>query len=294
MDQQKVELRKIRNFGENINDTFLYIQQNAKPLISSFLIISGVFLLAKAISAGLYDRDMGGILSRIFEDANNSESNYLQLFSGAYFFNVVFSWLSAAAMIVVLTVFVKLYQLKNQEAPTVEEVWLEFKKYFFKVLLYLLPIYVLIFLGFIFCLLPGVYLSVVLMPFPIVIIMEDATFKQAFDRCFALVKNNFWLSIGIYLVAYIIFAVASGVITLVVGGIVGLLTFFSTNSMATTSSIVTSVLNIFTYLFYIVFFVSVILHYYTLTEKLDATGVISRLDTIGRSGSESSTIQEDY
>lgn len=294
MAQQKVELRKIRDFGENINDTFVYISQNFKPLIKNFLAIAGIFLLATAITTGLYDRDMGGFFNQIFGDRQASRPDYSSIFSASYFLRIFFSWLSAAAMVVVITVFVRLYEEKEKQPPTTTEVWLLFMNYYFKVLFYTLPVYLLIIVGFVFCLIPGIYLSVVLLPFPIILIMEDATFGEAFNRCFALVKNNFWLSLGIYLVAYIIFAFSSGIISLVVGGIVGLITFFSTENMSTASSIVASVLSIFSYLFFVVFFIAVILHYYTLTEKLDATGVITRLNNLGQGGTDFSTVKEDY
>jgi hypothetical protein len=52
MAEQKVELRKIRDLSENLNDTFTFIRQNFKPLVTSFLGIAGIVMLANAIMGG--------------------------------------------------------------------------------------------------------------------------------------------------------------------------------------------------------------------------------------------------
>ena len=44
-----MELRKLRDFGENINDTFQFIRQEFKPLLKSFFAIAGVLILVTGI-----------------------------------------------------------------------------------------------------------------------------------------------------------------------------------------------------------------------------------------------------
>ena len=41
---QKVEFRKVRDFGEVISDTFLFMKQNFKPLFKAFFYLCGFFL----------------------------------------------------------------------------------------------------------------------------------------------------------------------------------------------------------------------------------------------------------
>ncbi|RZL26942.1 MAG: hypothetical protein EOO96_22340 [Pedobacter sp.] len=42
----KIEFKKIRDFGQIINDTFTFIRQNFKPLIKTYYIFCGLFVLA--------------------------------------------------------------------------------------------------------------------------------------------------------------------------------------------------------------------------------------------------------
>ena len=75
MAEQKVELRKIRDFSDNLNDTFLYIRQNLKPLLTSFLGIAGVFMLTAAIIQGLYQNEVGGVFQDIFKGGRSRSFN---------------------------------------------------------------------------------------------------------------------------------------------------------------------------------------------------------------------------
>ena len=65
MAQQKIQLRKIRDFGENFSDTFQFIREEFKPLLVSFILVAGVFMLVTAIFSGLYQKSTFGFLDEI-------------------------------------------------------------------------------------------------------------------------------------------------------------------------------------------------------------------------------------
>ncbi len=298
MAEQKIELRKTRDFSENLSDTFSFIRQNAKPLLTSFLAIAGIFMLAHSLLNGLYQRNAVGIFRDLIGRRANSGSPYdspfATMFSGTYFILLLLALSNFIAMNVVVTCYMKLYDASGGSAPTVEEVWNEFKKYFLKVLIYTIPITLLAIIGFLFCLVPGIYLSVVLAPFAVVIIVEDETFGGGWSRCFAIIKDNFWVSFGIYILVYLICAFSGGTISLIVSGIAGAVSYFTTRDIATTVVVVTSILNIFSYVFFLIFYVSVNLHYFTLTERHDGTGIMRRLDNLGQTGSNFNDIKEEF
>jgi hypothetical protein len=294
MAEQKVEPRKIRDFSENLNDTFLFIKQNFKPLVVSFLGIAGIFILANSIVTGMYQSRMGGIFREIFAGGGAETVSPFSLFSGTYFLVVILSWLSISAMQTAIIAYLKVYETKNGEPATIHEVWEVFKNYYLQVLFYTIPVYLVIIIGFVFCILPGIYLAVVLLPFPVVLMVEDQTFSGAFNRCFAIIKDNFWSSLLIYFVVYLIYAIASGIITAVMAGISGIISYLTTNDVATTIGVVTSILSVLSFVFYIVFYVSVTLHYFTLAEKYDGTGMMKRLDKLGGSNDEFNNVQEQW
>ncbi len=302
MAEQKIELRKIRDLSENLNDTFGFIRQNFKPLVLSFLSIAGIFMLANSILSGIYQ---GGVMGGAFKDfmrgyqdgrrGNGSISRSpFWMFNETYFVVVALAWLNFIAMSNVITCYMKLYDRLQGQAPTIQRVWDEFKKYFFKVLLFSIPIALLTAVGFAFCIAPGIYLAVVFVPFSIAVIVEDETFGGAWNRCFAIIKNNFWNSLGIYFLVYIIYAFSAGIISGIFALLTGLISYFTTKDVSTTITMATSVLNIFSFVFYIVFYVSVVLHYFNLAERHYGIGMMQKLDTLGGKGNDFNNSQEQY
>jgi hypothetical protein len=280
MAQQKVELRKVRDFSDNLNDTFQFLKLNYKPLLTYVVSIAGVFLLTAAILNGIYQGDSANILEAILS-GNVEQQNSIEVFTGMYFLVILFMWLTSTALQVVVVAYMKVYEEKNGETPLFEEVWNEFKSHFLPVALYQVPLFILMFIGLLFCFAPGIYLAVVFAPFVPIIIMERQSFSGAFNRCFTIIRDNFWLSLGIYFVIFLISWFSSGIISLIVGIITGLITYFTTESIASTVGIVTSVLNVLGFIFYIIMFVSVVMNYYNLIERYEGTGILRRLDGLG-------------
>jgi len=147
--------------------------------------------------------------------------------------------------------------------------------------------------GLVFCIVPGVYFWVVLMLFEIVLMVEGKSFSEAFSRCYVIIKNNFWQSFGIYIIAYLIYSFSSGIIGGIIAVITGAISYFTTEDISTTIGLATSILNIFSFVFYVVFYISAILQYFSLTERYDGTGILKRLDTLGGK-STFNNIEEEY
>lgn len=294
MVKQKVELRKIRDFSENLNDTILFIRQNFKSLLTCFLGIAGIFMLTSAVLTGIYQSQFGNLFRDILSRKNPDAVSPFYMINANYFLVIFFSWLNFVVMQVAVISYAKVYEAKNGEAPVIEEVWNVFKRYFFKVFFYSIPIILLTVLGCVFCLVPGVYLWVVFAPFSAILIIEDQSFGETFNRCFRLIKNNFWISLGIYFITYLIASFSGAIISSIVGIISGLISYFTTRNINATIGIVTSILNIFSFIFYIVYYVAVCLHYFNLAEKHDGTGMMRRLDSIGGNHQDFDNIQEQY
>jgi hypothetical protein len=292
MAQQKTQLRKIRDFGENFSDTFQFIREEFKPLLVSFILVAGVFMLITAIVSGLYQKNAFSFLDEIGNGGfrNNEISS---TFTGMYFLYVSVMLISVTAMRTVIAVYMKYYD-EQETSPTIQQVSSGFLKYFPKVLLYSIPTYLLILVGLVFCILPGIYFIVVFAPFVFIVVSEDASFGDAFGRSFDLVKENFWLTLGIYLVAYIIYSVSSGITGLIVGLAISAVSYFTTKEWSTTVGVLMSVVNIIQYIFYIIFFVSVGLHYYNLVEIKEGTGLAKRLEGLGNNINPNENIEEQY
>src|SRR5204862_6956465 len=103
-----------------------------------------------------------------------------------------------------------------------------------------------------------------------------------------------WISLGIYFLTYLIAFFSSSIISVVIGGVAGLISYFTTKNINATVGIVTSILDIFGLIFYIVFYLSVCLHYFNLVEKYDGTGMMRKLDSIGGNDQNFDNTQEQY
>ncbi len=295
MAEQKIEFRKVRDFGENLSDTFLFIRQNFLPLIKSFFAICGVFMIGYAIFNGIYQSRAFSIFDELRKGGIIGQRNgFENIFTPEYFLMIFLGFLFYVSMRVVLGAFIKFYVENNNTAPTIEQVWNIFIKYFFKVLIFSIPIFLLILAGTLFCVAPGIWLLVVLMPFDLILIIEEASFESAFLRSFTLIRENFWISLAIYFVAALIYSFSSGIIGIIVGVIVAAATFISTNNIGTTAGIATSFLLVVSRVFYIIFFVSAALHYYNLVERHDGTGIMQRVENMGNDQNNFDNIQENY
>jgi len=291
MAQQKIYLQKLRDFGENLGDTFQFIRQELKPLLLSFLLIGGIFILSAAIVSGIYQMEMSSVFDEIGRQGELGGS-FFSVFFSRYLIIIAFFLIAVAAMQTIIASYMKLYDLYNV-SPTIEQVWNEFRKHYLKILLLAVVKLIIYIPALMLCLAPGVYLMIVFAPMTWIIVNENAGIGEAFSRCFALAKENFWLSFGIYIVAYIVYLFAATIIGFVVGIIVGIASYMSTKELNSTMAIISSVANVFSYFFYIVFAVSVGLNYYSLTERHDGTGMLRRLDSLG-SVDPNSKIEEQY
>jgi len=303
MAQQKMELRQLRDFSQNFNDTFQFIKQEFKPLVLSYFSISGILILITGIISGLYERNaMSGFFSGMMEGIRSSNSHYYgsgpvrtmsSIFSPLYFLMLFLGGLNIVVMKVTVAVYMKIYDAKGKVSPTIDEVWKGTLRYFIPIAIYSLIITLLTILGCLFCLVPGVYFMVVFAPITMIFVVEDASFGEGFNRCFSLIKENFWISLVIYLVVYIIYAISSGIIGAVITGVAGLISYFTTKDIASTVGLVTGIFSVFQYVFYIIFLVSVGLHYFNLAELQDGEGLLRRIDSLG-DDSTNTTVEEQY
>ena len=294
MAEQKIQLRKLRDFGENFNDTFLFLRQNLKPLLKSFFAISSIFMVGLAIFYGINQSRTFSNFGSIFRGNDGTVTTYNNIISIEYLMLIIFMLLTFVTMETVLGAYIKYYLEHDGRKPEIDDVWAIFKRYFFKILLYSVPIYLVTLLGVIFCIAPGVYLWVLFTPFPLVVMIEDRNLVETYDRCLELIRDNFWISFAIYLVAYMIFYISHGIIEGVSTIILGLTAYFYTGDVSTSLGIATSFLSIFSYCFYIIYFVSVTLQYFNLVEKHDGTGLMGRIDTIGSSKTDINNTEEHY
>ena len=297
MVTKKIEFRKVREFGDNISDSIAFIKQEFKPLLKSYVLIAGVLILLTSLLLGVA---VGGIYGNMFDSViNDKASEAIPQFSGLSIGSLLSVMLIApvtiAAINTVVSCYIKLYMEKENNSPSFEEVWKETTRYIWTVLLFSFLYAIAVFIGTLLCIVPGIYLAIVLFPYTQIIIFEnEKSISNVWRKCFYLMRDNFWITLLLYIVVSMLTSFASSAIGLVFGGGITLLSYFTTKDIISSTGILYGTIYFFTYLFYIVMMVSLCLHYFNLSEKKDGKGILERIQNIGSSNDNHSQIEERY
>lgn len=286
--QPKLELLKVRDFGEIISDTFVFARENLKPLLKCFFVFCGFFIAASALFSILQQLKMYRVITdsttlgprSIFGTANP----FARIFNIEYLILVLLLMLTYFAIQITVFSYMALYKEKGNVPPTTEEVWGYFKYFFLKILGSGIVISVLLVIALVLCVIPGIYLyPAMALIFPIMIV-ENTSFGYAFNRSFKLIKNNWWQTFGSLVVMILIVYVAAAVVVLPLSlfSTINLLTHLgSGNHVSVPLTIATTVLQSLSHVFYILPYITACLCYFSLTEQTDAQGLMGRIGQLG-------------
>jgi len=304
----KIELLKVRDFGEIITDSFNFVRQNFRPLIKCFFVFSGFFLLAGALLMALNQAKMfSTVETGDFGDTSSVFSRTFGYMGIEYWLALLLSLVGYISLQVSMLSYMALYKEKGNVAPTIEEVWGYVKYFFLRVFGGMVLIIILMAIGMsiVFGLLyavtsPNIFaaigLSVFLLIVPVVyiypifslifpiIVFENGSFGYAFSRAFTIIRRNWWTTFGALFIMGLIIWVASFVI-LVPIGIINAINLISHMGKGTSFSIVipviTGILQALSHILYIVPIVTISLCYFNLTEQLEGEGLLGRIGKLG-------------
>jgi len=295
MQHPKVELARIRDFGEIINDTFLFIKQNFKPLLKYFFTFCGIFIVGGIISASLLQLKMSSTMSSISSGTYNRQyrPSIFYFFGIEYLFTIIFALLSFVTIQVTVLSYIALYKAKDKQIPTAEEMWGYIKYYFLRILGSSILLNILIVFALLFCIIPGIYLAPIFaLIFPIMV-MENASFGYAFNRSFQLIKENWWATFGSLIVIWIIFYVCMMVI-IVPASIINTLSMVMHYPFSKPAGVATAVLQHVCQVFTILPITTLCLCYFNLTESKEGTGLLDKINKMGTTNPDTDLPAEQY
>lgn len=293
--KDKVEFRKVREFGEIIGDTFLFIKQNFKPLMKAFIYLCGFFILAGIANGIVVQLRMVSIV----EGRQNFSiaSQYMgTFFSWNYFALIVFMVLNYTAIYVTVLSYISIYIQKGNVAATVEEVWSYFKYYFFRILGSGLIMSTFLFVCFLCCFFPGIYVfPAVTLVYPI-LILENASLGYSFTRSFKLLKDNWWITFGILIIIWIITYACTTFVQMPVVIITMVNTITNpSNPISRSYAILSSISSYIAQVFLIIPIICSAFCYFNLVEQKESTGLMDRIEGFGNTSTpQSTTNQEEY
>jgi hypothetical protein len=290
---EKIELKKARDFGELINDTFKFTRQNLKPLLKSFFTICGFFMLATVVLGIMQQLKMAVLMTNPQELYKNGYFNS-SIFNFSYFLTVFVAMLNYMSISLTTLCFVSLYIKKGNQPPSAEEVWKSFKNFFLKFLGSSLVLNLLFLVGFMLCILPGIYLFPIIYLITAIIVLEDANLGSAFDRGFKLIKDQWFTTFGALIIITIIVVSCMGIVAFPISIIHSINAMVSRGQLSMSLTILTVVIQTLCSVFFILPIITISLSYFSLKEEKDGTGLTERINTFGQNTKNNGLSTEEY
>lgn len=274
MVQSKIEFRKVRDFGGLLNVTFDYIKKNFKVLLKSNLLISAPFILLAGVFMGLYQSSM----------FNFSANYYLQQIGIPFLLAMFFMILSYLIITIVTYSHLMVYKKSETGVFDIDEIWQMVKKSFFMILFTGIGYTFVVGFGFIFLIIPAIYLSIALSLIFIVRLEEGLGFFDAVNRCIKLIRDNWWFTFGLILVIGIIqgFLMYALYIPNYIMMFATALTGIDSEASGLNRIlyIITSIISSLGALLYTISTIAIAFHYYNLVERKEAPGLLAQIDEI--------------
>lgn len=288
---QKLALLKVRDFGAIFNDTFTFIRQNLWPLLKPCITIAGpLFFIGGMLYGrglgGYYQSTFGSILEESSPDFEMMESSVIDMFMN-FGIASIFMIMGYVLFIALINAYIILYRKAGLEANeiTTALVWQEAKKHTGKLIVTFIAITILLIVGYVFCVIPGIFLSV---PLSLIFILrmeeKELSLGESISKCFKLTENYWWLTFGVLILLYLIYNVVAGALSLPVTLLLGGSAFFEIGIIGEIiQSLFTGITYLFTFLLSGIVYVGTAIIYYSHRERMEGISLTNRIDNIGLS-----------
>jgi hypothetical protein len=292
---KKFEWRKRRTPGESIGDTFTIVKEYFKPLASSVFLICGPVILLSSFFYKMYGQ-------QTFQPTSMSFSNFGYDMFKNIIFSIGFFFISSSLLSAVVLNFLKLV-IEGNEKPAVSQVWDSVKKNIGKIFLisFLLSIVfvVMILIAMVFVSFLGVF-SIVIMVLGFIVlgfylitklnlsyaaaIIDDLSATEAMGRSWYYTSGYFWSTAGVWILAYLVTSCIAFVVY-IPAYIMTMTAVFTKNLPEVINTPLFkafSILYSFTSLIIsTIILISMSMHYLNLEERMEGTGLMEKIDSLG-------------
>ena len=286
-----IQLFQQRDFGNKINVTLQYITQNFRSLGMALLYIVGPVALVAGIATGVMQSDMLRLAGESANDGPKDPFAVLQMMSQflspTFWVAMLFSILANVAVILTTYGHMKVYDRTKSITISVTDVWAEVQPMIGRAIVISLLNSIVVGVAFLFFVIPGIYVAVVLSLSLAVTIFEGTDFGMTWTRCFQLIRDKWWSTFGlIFIVGLIV-----GIVGLLFAIPTTLIAFFTGAKMLPDVSVVWlmvgNVINLVgRTLLNAVLYTAIGFQYTNLVERQEGRGLISAIDSIGTSSTQ--------
>ena len=198
MENSKIVLYKKREFGDVFNVSFAFIKQEFKPLGRAILVFILPIVLIQGVIGAFYQTSVMDLFKNPDFMADGLGA-FLSKFLGTYLVILVVMIVGQTMLFSTIISYLKLYK-QSEDEITIASLANEIKKCFFPVMGALFLSLLVIMVGFVCCIIPGIYLGVSLSVFLVALVIEQKGIGDAFSRSFQLVKTEWW---GTFLLIFV-------------------------------------------------------------------------------------------
>lgn len=288
MNNQEIELKKYRDFTDVFNASFAFISQELKRLIRVMGLYAGVPVILSVVLSAYYTQNFLSSFIQIF-NFPGSMSPETMPDPTMIFLSIVISLVAQVFIMGLVPAYLGEYEEKGKDGFVAADVWARFAHHFWAIIGYSILAAIIISFGFMLFLIPGIYLWVPMSFILYVKVIENKDFSDTFSRCFQLVKNNWWVTFGILILAYIIIGIVGwlfSVPSMIIAGVESFLVGSGAQDSMQGSSLGIILSTVFAglgqYILYPVLYIIIAFQYYSLREQKDGSTLMDRISSINQ------------
>lgn len=287
MKNDYVNFKKQRELGSILTDTFKFVRLEGKTLLGLILKIAGpallIVLLAyiyyMQVTMGSFDLLAVGASTEVF-GLDIVLAFFLMLISGVAFYALMYG---------TVLQYIKSY-IKNDGNAIKEEVTAGVRQSFWSLLGISFLVGLISGIGFILCVIPGIYFGTVLATTYAIHVFENRNTTDSISYSFELIKGEWWITFATYLVIFILYYIITIIFSLP-GIIYSFINIFTMSQEATANPadmfdwiyVALNVLGMIgQYILYALIIISTALVYFNLNERKNFTGAMETIETLGK------------
>lgn len=312
--QQELYLHRVRDFGEKVSDTFLFIKRNWKKLFGVY----AVFVVPFIIIAGTAGVMLAG---RLYTNSLSSTDifRFSDIFSLDLFVIIFCILLASVSYNTAIFSYIRLYDERRGVQPTIAEIGqVYFRKLllilvynmvigFILILVFIIPYLIVSFiplLGMFGQFFLGVLSGTIMLHLNLIYIKEELGLFEGVSRLFYLLGGNWGKTIGFSAIMFLIYYVFTIVIVLIIA-LLGVLVYTGTmmprsvgggmgKGLVTLISVGAGVFFLVQQVFYLILFCAAGISYFSLSEEKDGHAIEEQIETIGGGGDKYGGVEEQY
>lgn len=282
--KEKIELYKVRDLGDRINTVFRFVKQNGKQISRNFVYLLPIYIIGAIVT--------GFSQGSIYSGSYYGYSAYSMYSSPVYLVTLLIAiiiYLTSFVATLFVISFVTEYELSEDGTVDNSAAWSRAKQSFWGSFGGCLLVGLAVAIGFVFCIIPGIWLAVSFSLFISVYVAErnkdvSGGVTDCINESYNLIKQNWFGSFGYLFIVTVIVGAFYMVLSIpsMFNSIFIFISPASTNFMMVFSAFSTALYYIGALFVSILSSVAVTFLYFDLKERRDGVSIQKKIDDIGQ------------